>query len=230
MKKFFIVMGLPRSGTTAVRTALDSHSQIKCEYEMFNEAYNEGKPWSIKQIDDTFDYLDSIDTSATGLHHNFDLPRKNHREHVWNQLRERSTHCVVLKRTDKIKHFLSVHFAWKYEHWHDWLDNQHNLDKKELPAEEHISVTLFKKFLEEWGEMEREMFAEAQNLKSHIVVDYEEFTRYTGRELRRIQEYLDVPFERIFPRTKKFNRQTKITNIDELEEVYARHTLDTIIK
>lgn len=230
MKKFFIVMGMPRSGTTAVRTALDNHSQIKCEYEIFNESYNKGKPWTLKQIDDTFDFLDSVDAFATGLHHNFDLPRKDHREYVWDRLRERTTHCVVLTRTDRIKHFLSVHFAWKYDHWHDWVGNKHNRDKKELPAEERIDVSVFENFLKKWGKMERDMFAEAQNFKSHIVVEYEGFSRYTGRELRRIQEYLGIPFERIVPQTKKFNRQTKITNIDELEEVYARHTLDTTIK
>ena len=227
MKKFFIVMGLPRSGTTAVRTALDSHSQITCEYEMFNEIYNQREPWTNEQIDGIIAHLKTVD----GLHHNYNLPRLEHRKKVWDFLRETTTHVVLVNRPNLLDVFKSAYFAKVYDQWHNWEGDVYNKNKKAVPDAVTIEASALKKFLrEEWGSMYAPMLEEVKKFKSHLVVNYEEFTRYTGRELRRIQEYLEVPFERIVPQTKKFNRQTKITNIDELEEVYARHTLDTTIK
>lgn len=92
-----------------------------------------------------------------------------------------------------------------------------------------IDPNNLKKFLDGWIPKYLAMHEEVKDFKSYTIVNYENFSRYTGRELRRLQEYLDVPFRRIVPETKKFNRKTKITNIDELQEVYARHTLDTTL-
>ncbi|MEC9210309.1 MAG: sulfotransferase [Actinomycetota bacterium] len=224
MKKFFIVMGMPRSGTTAVRTSLASHPDLKCEYELFNEGnYNDGKPWKKEQVADTIAHLKTVD----GLHHNYDLPRLEHRKLVWNSLKEMTTHVILVDRPNGLDIFLSMFFAKEYGHWHDWVGNKYNKNKKQIPSVVEINPERLKKFLSTWIPKYLAMHEEVKDFKNHIIVNYENFSRYTGRELRRIQEYLDVPFRRIVPQTRKFNRQTKITNIEELREVYSRHTNDT---
>lgn len=224
MKKFFIVMGMPRSGTTAVRTSLASHPDLKCEYELFNEGnYNDGKPWKKEQVADTIAHLKTVD----GLHHNYDLPRLEHRKLVWNSLKEMTTHVILVDRPNGLDIFLSMFFAKEYGHWHDWVGNKYNKNKKQIPTVVEINPERLKKFLSTWIPKYLAMHEEVKDFKNHIIVNYENFSRYTGRELRRIQEYLDVPFRRIVPQTRKFNRQTKITNIEELREVYSRHTNDT---
>tara|TARA_B110000495_G_C22810072_1_gene472965 strand:+ start:138 stop:803 length:666 start_codon:yes stop_codon:yes gene_type:complete len=219
-------MGLPRSGTTAVRTALDSHSQLKCEHELFNEEnYNDNKPWSEREVEDILAHLKTVD----GVHHNYDLPRLANRELVWDGLKKMTTHVVLVDRPKALDVFLSTFFAIKYNHWHDWVGDKYNTAKEDIPDALEIThdqnfplASDFEEFLTRWTPQRLAMHEEVKSFKSHTIVDYEEFSRYTGRELRRIQEYLDVPFERIVPRTKKFNRQTKITNIEELKEIQNR--------
>lgn len=222
MKKFFIVVGLPRSGTTAIRTALDQHSNISCLHEAFNEGlYNKGNPWSLRDIPDIFDQVEAQESEVVGLHQNYDLPRLKYRWLVWSELKERVTHTILIKRPNKLDQFLSAYFAGNFNHWHNWVDGSFNVDKKELPKAVKIPLGSFKKYLKKSKSMESKMLKEIKGFKSSTVVNYEDFVSRPGAELRRLQEYLDVPFERIIPQTKKFARSTEIINLDELKSFYS---------
>jgi len=221
MKNFFIVVGLPRSGTTAIRTALAQHSNISCLYEAFNEGLcNGGNPWSLRDISDILDRVEAQKSKVVGLHHNYDLPRLKYRRLVWSELQERATHTVLIRRPNKLDQFLSAYFAGNFNHWHNWVDGSFNKNKEELPKSVRIPLGSFKKYLKKSKNMESKMLKEIEGFKSSAVMNYDDFLSRPGVELRRLQEYLDVPFERITPQTKKFARSTEITNLDELKSFY----------
>ena len=225
MKKFFVIMGLPRSGTTALRTALCEHSKIHTTYELFNEAYNENLPFSLKQVKDLFNSLYTHKKPIIGVHQNFDCPRFYHRKYVWDRLIDMSDNLIVVDRPNHLDRFISFVFAKSFNHWHEWREGvkDHNPDKAQAPDEIEIDLDKFNQFCINQNEQRKKMFEQAEAFKKHIVINYDDLNAFIGRELKKCLTFLDVPFERIVPKTKKFQRHTKITNLEEAKTIASNH-------
>lgn len=225
MKKFFVIMGLPRSGTTALRTALCEHSKIHTTYEIFNEAYNENLPFTLKEVKNLFNSLYAHKEPIVGVHQNFDCPRLYHRKYVWDRLIDMSGNLIVVDRPNYLDRFISFVFAKSFNHWHEWREGvkDHNPDKALAPDEIEIDLDKFDKFCINQNEQRKKMFEQADKFKKHIVINYDDLNAFIGREIKKCLTFLDVPFERIVPKTKKFQRHTKITNLEEAKTIALNH-------
>lgn len=222
MKRFFTIMGLPRSGTTAIRTALGEHSEIKTTHEVFNEAYNDDKPFTINQIIDGFGELYTYKKPIIGVHQNFDCPRFNHRKYVWDRLIDISEHLIVVDRPNHVERFISFAFAKRYNHWHDWRSDvtDHNPEKDEPPKELELDLNQFKKFCMNQELQRKQMMRKAKQFKKHIIVDYDIFNASPLGEIERCLNFLGLDNEQLNPQTKKFKRNTRITNINQMKKAY----------
>lgn len=133
-KSRFIVISLPRTGSTSLARLLDCHKQINCLIEPFHPSNYGGKFHVAIQNEKTFDsVLELVWAKWNGIKHVWDVggwPFTDHPEFNTRMLLSPRTKIIFLTRRNLLQRFVSNYFCRQINYWigdksefHSRLDN-----------------------------------------------------------------------------------------------------------
>lgn len=229
----FIIMGQPRGGSTAMRTAVASHSQVFCVHEILHHRLEARRPNSgvkgysklshkeAKSILDKLTAWGEIYKGYIGFHYNFD-DNNTHNDLV----KDWADKVVIVDRQNQYDRWKSFYFAVTYHQWHDWIGKNHNPDSTQpieditLPQSEIDNAV---KFVKKNKKSRQNMLGWADGC--HI--DYEALCQNPSEQLRSVQDYLGLSHQNIAPRTKRFKPRF-FANEAKVQQAIALSSLDDL--
>jgi LPS sulfotransferase NodH len=248
--KPFVIISYLRSGTHLLRTALESHSNIVCQTEVFNSD-NPRLPYSLEtpteQILQNWVYNQATSqTSHIGFvlqaYHPFDLKAfpgiKANPEwaNIWDILAATDNLKVIyLHRDNLLKRHLSHRKARKTGQWHNWKGEQlSNISLLEEPPQAHVNrepvstklsldaINLEHDFQEVLG---WQKFAKNKlRNKSHITLLYEDLCNDLAGQCAKVQDFLGVPQQSLSTGVSKLDSSKlsdSIVNYHTLKKHFA---------
>ena len=229
----FIVNGLPRSGTTAVRTAITKHADVFCKHEMLHAHTGARDPWvkpdqhkldplttqQMKFILDELeqkivgknqDLVNKTHSKVIGFHYNY-VPRSKRDSNVlvsgWVDK------VIAVDRTDAFDRWKSGYLAWKHKQWHDWESGKSREQDNSILIDTHDFENI-KRQVKANVDSRLEWLDWLEQFDDLIVIDYDEFCDNPVHELKRVQDFLNLPEMEITPAVNKFK---KCTFVNEAE-------------
>jgi len=220
MSQRFVILSSPRSGTHMLRTTLNAHSHLVCRAESFNpdliagERYDE--TWSTQEILEQHlfgDPRDSVQAAGFAIHRG-GAPLGPWTD-IWSLLEgDRSLHLIFLHRHDLLRRYLS--FVVMRER------NRCGSPQFE-PAPRKIEAEVLR---QEFLRYESELVAFRKRFEAHRLfqVSYEELCNAFHPTSLRLQRFLNVPIERLAPKTRKNPHRPPrflLENFDELQAEFS---------
>jgi len=214
----FIILTRSRSGSNMLASFLQSHPNIRCDGEIFNNL--KGKNfYSI--LDKTFTrqpYSVKCRGFKIFYYHPQDM---NNKELFWNELTEiNNLHVIHLKRKNILRTIVSRKIAGKTNTWA-------SPKRKSTNKKQNINITLTPNELKnKFKETQRWINQGDELFKKHKKVSlyYEDLVNNPREEFKKVTEFLGVKF--VEPNTN-FQKQNPeklndlITNYDELKIAFS---------
>ncbi len=234
--KKFVIITLPRSGSTVLVKTLDMHPQIFCAGELF---YFPGKIyhtecqfpfWRIKALGNKINYLINFPNVLIRLgrfmnsFYNHQKPGykavgfKLMYQHIlympgiMDYLKKNNIKVILLTRKNLLRNVLSDMKARESGVYHNELDAAKNASKKL-----HVSLQLLSERMKETGRWAKKLESVSTGMDT-LKIDYADFVNWeemTGK----VFDFLDVSREKIQPATERLNSPALENMIDNFEEV-----------
>ncbi|MDJ0647723.1 MAG: sulfotransferase [Xenococcaceae cyanobacterium MO_188.B19] len=209
----FIILSSPRSGTHMLKSSLDLHPNVMCHDEVFNPDYGYAflKNMPEDEILQHFifrEYKPSIKAVGFCLHRS-DAGFRGNWQRLWKMLQENSDLYVLsLFRSNLLRRYLSFKVMTGSKSKQIAIE----LDKEELLEDFQKQRNKVEEFNQEF----------AQN--RILQVSYEELCQNYSKTMQGIQEFLEIPYVDLKPKTKKLeNRSLKesIKNYETLKQDFV---------
>jgi len=223
MERFmmFVIQSYPRSGTHLLKTALDSHSKIKCYGELCNPDFHD-------HLESTEQILNLLRRSTLqagflahatiGTKHQTDERRKKH-VGLWKNLQQakKKEPIIILNifRQNLFERFISERIAIMTNRWN--CRNEHDIVRvAPWRVDPQKAIQDFRRTLDIRNEA-RKRFPQAQWFA------YEDLVNSKAKTLAIIQKTLQVSIEKLKPKTIKVGRKMRdtIKNYDELKSHFS---------
>ena len=229
----FIIMGQPRGGSTAMRTAVASHSQVYCEHEILHHRLEARQPNSGAKGYSELNYgeaqclLEKLMASGqhkdcVGFHYNFeDNNKHNDLVSSW------ADKIVVVDRKNQYDRWKSFYFAVVYNQWHDWIGQDHNPNKSQPPEKITLSQAEINKAVEFVKKNKKTRQCMLDWAQGGCFIDYESLCQNPIEELKSVLDYLGLPQEDIAPKTKRFSPRF-FANESKVQQAIAFSSLDDL--
>ncbi len=230
----FIILGRSRTGSNFLRGLLNSHPQIVTFGELFRNydtvdwaypGYRQTEAMMQQMQSDPVDFLEQevfggfpTDIRAVG----FKIFYYHAREHGWARLWDhleatKPLHVIHIKRRNMLKTHISRKRAAQTEVWTDTTGSSHSVGPLTLDYAECLA------------DFERTRAWEAEydaRFADHpfLEIMYEDLARNHVVEMRRVQNFLGVPYQDLKPDTFRQSGETlqqAIANYDELRAQFA---------
>lgn len=234
--KKFVIITLPRSGSTVLVKTLDRHPQVFCAGELFyfpgNIYHTECQfPfWRIKVLSNKINYLINFPNVILRLRrfmnnfYNQEKPGykavgfKMMYQHIlympgiMDYLKKNNIKVILLTRKNIIRNVLSDMKARESGVYHKEPGDDKNVNKKL-----HVNLQLLSEKINETGRWSKKLEAVSAGMET-LQIDYSDFANWdemTGR----VFDFLEVSREIIQPATEKLNPPALENMIDNYEEV-----------
>ncbi len=221
----FVIRSFPRCGTHMLRTALDTHSRLTCHGELFHATVYGHALQRLGAVGhlESFE-LEPLDGFvAHGIVPSEGQPFIQIYEDLWQALRVFHVPIVALRRRDQIRRLASQMLAGRHRQWFR-APNQ-------PPTYEAIKIHPEQLVRNFHGTQANDLLTEKWYPWAHVV-HYEDLVTDWPVEVRKIQQYLDVPVESLVPTiAKQDNRPIReiVENFDELKQKLG-HQLPTLFQ
>ncbi|MFO7661454.1 MAG: sulfotransferase [Chloroflexota bacterium] len=227
----FICLTHARTGSTMLIKALQRHKHILAYSEIARDRHR--YPSNVHRFENSEDLFESAPatffdervfrdypavTMAVGFKiFYFHAPMDTEwGRSVWDYLMGQNNLKVLhLKRHNMLKTWLSQKLA---ESTNEWWTYSRNSARKKIRIEYHEALEFFTR-LQRWEAEFDSMFRDHPTLE----IVYEQLSREMDREFRRIQDFLEVPYQPIKPTTSKRPHRplsVQIENYAELKEQF----------
>lgn len=219
----FVICSQPRTGSHALASALDFHSELDVAGEVFFRPEEFGV-----YGDNPQEIVNSVKYDGCILHRSSAVKVKSTVDDIWQEIiKDKEIKIINLKRIDLLEMVISRLMAESSGIW-----QVKNRDSKVLagypvyrsfsPAPLHLDPQTVKFCLEKYKK-EFEFFDKLfqnKNVK-FLTVFYENLNDNWSRELNKIQNFLEVSIEDISPATLKQNSNRKyVSNYKELQDFF----------
>ncbi len=241
----FVVIGMPRTGSTLLATGLEQHPNVTCFGELIHPLESERK--KVESIvvdgenacfdperDDAIEFLrtcvyenPTLVSRAVGfkLHGHFAAGRGSH--DLLARLRGEipDLRFIHIKRENYLDVYLSLAIACRDMKWSIFASEGNGQNKSELKRVEPISIQFqeAEKYFFEMNNMDS-LFYRLFSGVNYFCVNYADLDRFYEREMSKIYEFLGVESHVARPWVVKQNTSTArdlIMNYDELSERFS---------
>jgi len=215
--KRFIVLTRSRTGSTMLRSMLNSHPGIFARGEIFARLRGQ----SVQEIlNETFSLRPSH-VKAVGFKIFYYHPLDDDSNQIWDELRQmQELYVIHLKRRNILRTLVSRKIAGKQDIW--LLKNDR---RQEHSAERRVyfEVDELRKEFEQTRAWERE-YGRMFESKPLIDVYYEDLVSRPGHEFKKILDLMDLPYSAPQLKTRKQNPEKLpqlIANYAALKEAFS---------
>ncbi|MEO7210680.1 MAG: sulfotransferase [Chitinophagaceae bacterium] len=234
--KRFVIITLPRSGSTVLVKTLDMHPQVFCAGELFYfpgkiyHSENQFPFWRFKALSNKINYLINFPNVLFRLD-DFMNDFYNHQnplnkavgfkmmyQHIlympgiMTYLKKNKVKVILLTRKNLLRNVLSDMKARESGIYHNEPGADKNTNKKL-----HVNLQLLKEKMIETGKWAKKLEAISAGMDT-LEIDYSEFANWeemTGK----VFDFLEVSRVNINPATQKLNPPALENMIDNFEEV-----------
>ena len=232
----FIILGTARSGTTFLRSLLNSHSEVIAFGELFREDSDIG--WDLPPYQkhlqnqrlkklfqhDPSRFLEdavfkgySNQVSAVGFKIFYYQAQEYPQKAVWNFLKEdKSIKVIHLKRINMFKTFVSLKRAFETNRWCNTTGRD----------EDNVSISIdYNECLQHfiWTSKKQQEYDDLFQAHPKIEVFYETLCKNCGNEMKMIQDFLDIDYEptraSIYKQSSRSSSEI-VSNYFELKEQF----------
>jgi LPS sulfotransferase NodH len=242
----FIILGKGRSGSNFLKGLLNSHSQVITFGEIFRDPHAIG--WDLPPYDRYLQQQSLVSLlnqdpttflskevfkkypkhiSAVGFKLFYYHAQEVSRQVLWSFLKEKKELKILhLKRRNTLRELLSLRKAFKTNHWTNTTGT----------ADKSFSISLnYDDCLQEfiYAQQSKEQFDTFFQDHPRIGVVYEDLANDYEREMRRIQDFLEVTYEPVIPSTFKQSNQPlieAISNYSELKQKFEGTPWETFFE
>lgn len=222
----FIVMGQPRGGSTALRTAIGNHSEVECFHEILHPELAARQPCTGQSgrvpltPDEAKRELEKLTTKLKFLGFHYNFGDSDHERLVESWLDK----AILIDRKNQYDRWKSFYFALQYKQWHQWVGTDHNPQKIKIPEEiivEQKSFPEISDFIIKHSKIREDMLNWASNL-DHLIVDYDDFCHSPDDSLEKAQKFLGLKIEKISSQTRKFKTRNIINEPEILDYLKSK--------
>lgn len=232
----FVIVSHGRSGSTYFRSLLNSHPAIRCYGELFNPVpkktffHPEHFPLNIRETPAYLENLrrtKSVDFLSDYIWRKYPSGRKaigfklfyyHAKEGPWSNLWEfiyndPTIRIIHLHRKNRLKTFLSLEMAKKYDKWHSNVKD---------PEPIHLEIERCRLFFEEFQSYEDDIDEKFKNHKS-IKFYYEDLVAHREYVMNSVLDLLSVenrPHSSPMKKLKKKNLNEAISNFSSLQRAF----------
>ncbi|MDJ0576561.1 MAG: sulfotransferase [Xenococcaceae cyanobacterium MO_234.B1] len=207
----FIILSSPRSGTHMLKSSLDLHPNIICHDEVFNPDYGYASLRNMPEdeILQHFifrEYKPSIKAVGFCLHRS-DAGFRGNWQRLWNMLKGNSDLYVIsLFRSNLLRRYLSFKRMIKSNvSSPDSKSIAIELDKNELLKDFQKQRNKVEEFNQEFGE------------HRILQVTYEQLCQDYSATIQGVQQFLEIPYVNLQPKTKKLETRSLKESIKNYE-------------
>ena len=222
----FVIRSFPRSGTHMLKSALDSHSKLNCQGELFHPTPHD---FSMRRLG-AVGHLESFKLGPLDgfVVHGF-VPTEGQPyigiyEDLWQVLRVFHVPMIIVQRQDQIRRAASAKIAQSRRTWRR---------TPKCPTTEETCTLDVEEFLRALNNVYSCDRLSKQWYPWAHMVQYETLTREWPVEVAKIQQYLGVGVERLVPRIEKQDPRPIadiITNYPRLREQLLKTQRPDIIE
>lgn len=218
----FIILCHPRSGSTLLHTYLNSHPAIvsKGEKLIRDQRNRDGLPDSIYISKEVFDPQPTL-IRAVGIKFFVDLVSYEGEQALVDELnRMEDLKIILLKRRNPLRMVLSDKIAQKTGQMSAWR-SRHSLSlaERQVRLNPETCVSSLKSKAQQFTRAESAFIS-----PQRLTVFYEDLVSQNTATLKRVQQFLEVPYRRLYTLLRQQNPEPLrelISNYDELERGLA---------
>lgn len=199
-KKRFIVVAMPRSGSTLVQTALDSHPDVSCLYEPFHPSDPfDGEEHILARIGVVWDYDKKpvVGCKTIVEHHMLDGGVRDYRP-LWEVIDELFPDMkhIFIQRTDVVSQAISYCRAMEVG-WHSYVDLEKNECLCTLQPDEVVAAI-------RWLREQEKFIGKLLDKRGRdmMMLSYVDCVNRTEKVLKQVQMFLGVTPQELTPKTR----------------------------